>query len=194
MVNGFWVYASTWLCTQRVRPSVHEPDKHDHQSSRLLELPLQTWYNQHLTETPKQSSCCCENRTEMMTGTLSSTKVTDFPVIQEQGMKPVHCPAVGTSDITHRYISEQLTGGVNNEILPASQRTVFCSLCSLCKTTEESSDHHAPGRRMGALWLVFTSCFEKDGCFCSGWALGRMALYVSGTFFFLFDRIWYSSY
>lgn len=116
-----------------------------------------------------------------MTGTLSSTKVTDFPVIQEQGMKPVRCPAVGTSDITHRYISKQL---LNNEILPASQRTVFCSLCSLCKTTEESSDHHAPERRMGALWLVFTSCFEKDGCFCSGWALGRMALYVNGIFFF----------
>lgn len=33
---------------------------------------------------------------------------------------------------------------------------------------------------------VFASCFGKDDCFCSAWALGRVALMQAGFFFLLF--------
>lgn len=70
---------------------------------------------------------------------------------------------------------------MTNEILPESPRTVFRSLCDL-RTTEESSDRHAPGRSTGALGPVFAACFGKNGCFCSAWALGRVALMQADVF------------
>lgn len=85
------------------------------------------------------------------------------------------------------YISEQFTVGMTNEILPESPRTMFRSLCGL-RTTEESSDRHAPGRRTGALGLVFPSCFGKNGCFClalpwEGWPWCKQIFFSSFLFF-----------
>lgn len=68
-----------------------------------LEHYLQTLCNQYLIETLKQKfQVTVEIELYMMAGMLSSIKVTDFRVIQEE-MKPVHCPAVRTSDLSISY-------------------------------------------------------------------------------------------
>lgn len=84
------------------------------------------------------------------------------------------------------YISEQFTVGMTNEILSESPRTVFCSLCGL-RTTEESSDRHAPGRRTCVCFMLW-----KGWLLLLSMGLGKGGLDASRIFFFfsfLFGRI-----